>query len=249
MGLLDLLKKIPDANEIKGGFGEYLAKYYSKMTTDTLVLHDVLIDADDGMTTQIDLLLFGHRGIYVVEVKNYENAMIYGDGKKSKWYYYRGGKKYDICSPIKQNKKHIKYLKELLKEFGNVPCFSVLLIFCKDFKVGNINENPDIPDTVICNSLISLTKGMKELEKYYFEIYDDIQRQQIYDCIVDYQYSGKEFRQQHKQKLQQISKEREQFKKQNICPYCKQPLVLRKGKFGEFYGCSNYPKCRYTQQL
>ena len=25
--------------------------------------------------------------------------------------------------------------------------------------------------------------------------------------------------------------------------------VLRKGKFGQFYGCSGYPKCKYTKQI
>lgn len=30
------------------------------------------------------------------------------------------------------------------------------------------------------------------------------------------------------------------------CPRCGGKLVERKGKFGEFYGCSNYPKCTYT---
>ncbi len=32
------------------------------------------------------------------------------------------------------------------------------------------------------------------------------------------------------------------------CPRCKNKLVMRKGKFGTFYGCSNYPKCKYTQK-
>lgn len=31
------------------------------------------------------------------------------------------------------------------------------------------------------------------------------------------------------------------------CPSCGGTLVLRKGKYGEFYGCSNYPKCKFTR--
>lgn len=34
---------------------------------------------------------------------------------------------------------------------------------------------------------------------------------------------------------------------ENTCAYCGATLVLRKGKNGEFYGCSNFPKCRYTK--
>lgn len=34
------------------------------------------------------------------------------------------------------------------------------------------------------------------------------------------------------------------------CPKCKDgTLVLKKSRFGSFYGCSNYPKCRYTKKI
>ena len=33
----------------------------------------------------------------------------------------------------------------------------------------------------------------------------------------------------------------------NTCACCGATLVLRRGKNGEFYGCSNFPKCRYTK--
>jgi len=35
----------------------------------------------------------------------------------------------------------------------------------------------------------------------------------------------------------------------NTCPECGGKLILRKGKFGEFYGCSNYPRCNFTKKL
>lgn len=31
------------------------------------------------------------------------------------------------------------------------------------------------------------------------------------------------------------------------CPQCGSPLVIRKGKYGEFTACSNYPKCKYIK--
>jgi len=31
------------------------------------------------------------------------------------------------------------------------------------------------------------------------------------------------------------------------CPECGNPLVIRKGKYGEFTACSNYPKCKYIK--
>lgn len=40
----------------------------------------------------------------------------------------------------------------------------------------------------------------------------------------------------------------EELSKLEDCPRCgKGKLQLRKGKFGEFYGCTEFPKCRHTQ--
>jgi DNA topoisomerase-1 len=33
------------------------------------------------------------------------------------------------------------------------------------------------------------------------------------------------------------------------CEKCGAPLVYRKGRFGPFIACSNYPRCRYTQKI
>ena len=32
------------------------------------------------------------------------------------------------------------------------------------------------------------------------------------------------------------------------CPECGSKMVVRKGKYGEFTACSNYPKCKYIKQ-
>ena len=34
---------------------------------------------------------------------------------------------------------------------------------------------------------------------------------------------------------------------QNKCPFCGGELTLRNGKYGRFWGCSNYPKCKFTR--
>ena len=243
MGLLDFIKKLPTLNEIKGSYGELLVKYYSKAMYDSLVLHDILINGADGHTSQIDLIIINSKGIYVVEVKNYENARIYGDGKKSKWYYYLGGKKYDIYSPLRQNQKHIEYLKTFLSHFGDIQFFSIITMLCEDFKITNIDPNPENRTSVICNSLPSMDRGFDLIAKGKPDILNKEKRQQIYDFIINNQFSGKEARKEHKENVKAYKNNDNQ---QKTCPYCKTELVLRKGKFGEFYGCSNFPKCRYT---
>ncbi len=34
----------------------------------------------------------------------------------------------------------------------------------------------------------------------------------------------------------------------DMCPECGKPLVVRRGKYGEFVACSNYPECKYIQK-
>lgn len=33
------------------------------------------------------------------------------------------------------------------------------------------------------------------------------------------------------------------------CPLCGNPLLFREGRFGRFIGCSDFPKCRHTEQI
>jgi DNA topoisomerase-1 len=32
----------------------------------------------------------------------------------------------------------------------------------------------------------------------------------------------------------------------DLCPECGEPLLMRRGRYGKFIGCSGFPKCRYT---
>ncbi|MCB2182401.1 MAG: restriction endonuclease [Desulfobulbaceae bacterium] len=35
----------------------------------------------------------------------------------------------------------------------------------------------------------------------------------------------------------------------NLCPKCYLPLRKRRGPYGKFYGCTGYPKCKYTRKF
>jgi len=43
--------------------------------------------------------------------------------------------------------------------------------------------------------------------------------------------------------LQKIKKK----DKTKVCPECGSEMVLREGKFGKFYGCTDYPECKHTE--
>jgi DNA topoisomerase-1 len=34
-----------------------------------------------------------------------------------------------------------------------------------------------------------------------------------------------------------------------ICPQCGGELVIKNGRYGNFIGCSNYPRCKYTKPI
>ncbi|PIV45823.1 MAG: type I DNA topoisomerase [Candidatus Nealsonbacteria bacterium CG02_land_8_20_14_3_00_34_20] len=58
------------------------------------------------------------------------------------------------------------------------------------------------------------------------------------------------FEQNLQKKYQEVSKNDIAQKTTNkICPKCGAPLIIKLGKFGKFYACSNFPKCRYTTSL
>ena len=57
----------------------------------------------------------------------------------------------------------------------------------------------------------------------------------------------KEFEPSVENALEKMPK-KEAEKTGETCPQCGHDLVIRKGKFGEFVACSNFPKCRYIKQ-
>ena len=245
MNIFDLINKIPTLNEISGSFGEWLAKVYAKTMPGVLVLHDILIDGKDGYTSQIDLILIDDKGIYVIEIKMFDEAEIYGNIRNSHWTYYKHGKKYEIYSPLKQNEKHVDYLKSFLQDFGDIPYFSIITMICNDFKISG----ESIENTVICNSLPAMQRAMCKVSENRPIVFDDSKKQILYDYIKSNQHTGKEARQAHKNNLISYKESLDEMKNNKICPYCKTDLVLREGKYGKFFGCSNYPKCKFTMKF
>lgn len=247
MNINDFLKNLLslNLNKLKGSFGEILTQQFSKIFTDALVLRDVLIECGDNSTTQIDLILIDSTGLYVVEIKNFSGGTVYGDGTKKTWYYYKNGSRYDLYSPLMQNRNHIRHLKRFLSRFGDVPCFSILLLLCDDFKVSNINK-PGITDTGICNSLLEMRALIGEIAQENPAIYFVEQKQEIFNYISANQINGNGARRAHESRVRSYKKSMDDAIVHNLCPYCKAPLILRNGKYGKFYGCSNYPYCKYT---
>ena len=106
------------------------------------IYHDLIIKKDNDKFSQIDLVLVTSEGIIVFEVKNY-SGWIFGSGNNTNWTQVLsyGKRKYKFYNPIKQNNNHITQLRKSLKQFDNIPFFSVIVFF-GDCELKEINYVP-----------------------------------------------------------------------------------------------------------
>ena len=96
------------------------------------------------------------------------------------------------------------------------------------------------------------------LEKYFPEIVDSnftANMEELLDLVADgkanWQKILKDFYEPFMKKIEDGKKNIKSLKVAKptgeMCPKCGEELLLRKGRYGEFIACSNYPKCRYTK--
>lgn len=76
------------------------------------------------------------------------------------------------------------------------------------------------------------------------------------DLLKNFEYEIKWISNKKNQEADQLSREpliksgiiKAKAQKES-CPKCEGYLIERKGPFSRFYGCSNYPKCRFTKKI
>lgn len=94
----------------------YLIDFEYKDLDRTIVLHDVKF-VYNGRTAQIDHLIIGHSFVFVIESKYFGGTL---DIEEDEWVVDYGKTKLSIPSPVKQNERHIKVLRDIFK---NEPIF------------------------------------------------------------------------------------------------------------------------------
>lgn len=106
------------------------------------IFHDLCIEKKNGEFSQIDIVVATTEGIIIFEVKDY-SGWIFGNGNYSHWtkVLAYGKKKYRFYNPIKQNKNHIETLRNQLRQFENIPFFSII-VFYGDCELKEINFVP-----------------------------------------------------------------------------------------------------------
>ena len=184
-----------------------------------------------GKSSQIDHILINRNGIFVIETKNY-SGRIYGNNMQQEWtQVLKYGKvKNKFYNPVKQNLTHIYRIKEVLET--NIPIKS-MVVFVK----GN-TKYIDSKDVYTPSEL------KKEIQKSQLQQLKNKEMRDVYNQLMEIKNNPELSIKDHKKTILKTIEEIEQ----GICPRCGAKLKERKGQYGVFYGCTNYPKCKFTKK-
>ena len=236
----------------KGKRGEMrVSAILSQLSDEYTILNDLVFRTEKG-TTQIDHLVVSKYGIFTIETKNYRGE-IYGDDNRKEWtqlivtevtYAKKWWKTYTYVTknrfynPVKQSVGHAFRIKELLSVFPHVKIVPIV-VFTGDAILSYVESKNHV---VYEENLLDVIDGYKTT--YLTD--NDVQAvlailtgNNIRETVSD---------RQHVKNLRTAAREVNATIKSGICPKCGGHLIGRNGKYGTFYGCSNYPKCRFTTQ-
>lgn len=220
------------------------------------VLRNVYLPKGNGETSEVDVIFITQKGIFVFESKNY-SGWIFGDEKSQKWIAMLPNKqKNQFYNPILQNKTHVKWMRNYVGE--DVPLFSII-VFSERCELKKVTvESPDVKVIKRDRTYAAVRDIWDQSpdvisEEKINELYDNLAKLTNVDEAVKAAHidniNKKYKKEEKKQEPPVLAKQQEM-----ICPRCGSALVLRTAKKGEnagnqFYGCSNFPKCRYIQNL
>ncbi len=199
---------------------------------DYLVINDLLLQSG-GHSTQIDHVVVSVFGVFVIETKYYK-GWIYGGENSEFWTQNIYGNKYQLRNPLRQNQGHVRAVMRLLGDV-NVPVHNIVAFS----RQARLKVDRSLP-VMYWMGVVPYIKRFKEPQ-----IARD-QAEEIYNVLLSANVTDKNARKQHVASVKQNQVRRDTAVANGKCPRCGGDLVLRKGKYGRFYGCSNYPKCNYT---
>lgn len=226
-----------NSSKIKGSVGEFKVNTrLNFLGNEYISLNDILIKSSNGNTSQIDELVLSEYGIFIIETKNYK-GWIFGNEKSENWTQVIFKEKHTFRNPIKQNWSHVYALKNVLSEFPNIHYFPIV-VFTGDATLKGIESTVPVIYSNKLNSTIKNLSSEKCLSQTEVE--------KIKSILESVEITEKMARKEHVKNIKQNIVEK-QLKMENlICPRCNGELKLRNGRNGKFYGCSNYPRCRFT---
>ena len=195
-----------------------------------------VIVPDGRGTTEIDVVLVGNTGVFVIELKNY-NAWIFGTEDDEKWTArYVDGSTHQFQNPLRQNYRHVMALVAKLgiprDKFHSLVAFS-----------GDCELKTPMPPNVFVGDYedrVRRTDGILLIDA-------DVSRV----CAILRTLESQSTAEVHDEHVGRLH---ERFASTSTCPKCGAPLVVRRStkptSDGEpFLGCRAYPRCTYIRKL
>jgi hypothetical protein len=223
--------------EYKGFVGESIvAKYLSKLPeNEYTILNNIYLKCRNG-SIQIDHLIVSIYGIFVIETKNY-SGWIFGNENQNYWTQIIFKSKTKFKNPIKQNISHVNTVKYLLNDYTYLKYFSVV-VFTGSAELKRIDSfTPVIYEHQLYRYLLRSKEEQILNNETMYEIVSKINNNIIKDDEIN---------EIHIRNVYKSISEKEKKVSSLICPKCNGSLIVRNGSYGKFYGCSNYPNCRFT---
>jgi transposase-like protein len=224
--------------KIKGLIGEKaVAATLSMLDSSKYKVINNVVLSGHGKTAQIDHLVISNYGIFVIETKNYKGWIVGGENSEY-WtqIIYKWRKKF--YNPIRQNAGHVQALRNNLQEFPNLQFISII-IFSNRATI-KVRTN---------TAVIHPRQLLKFIGNYSEGNLSDGIKEGVFEKINSINLKGNYNKSQHIALIQQTVKKREESVQQKKCPQCGASIVLRKGKYGSFLGCSAFPKCKFTSNI
>lgn len=222
----------------KGKAGEMrVAKILSKLPEEEYRVINNLLIKQGNKTTQIDHVVVSEYRIFVIETKHYR-GWIYGDANREYWTQNIYGNKYDLWNPIHQNQGHVRALRRVLTD---IPpgVFISIVTFSRQASLDIRNSE----------NVIYWDELKDVIRSYQRKLISTEQAQNAYETLSAANIDSKDNQKQHVRHVREQISKREETIAKGRCPRCGGELVLREGTYGPFYGCSNYPRCKFTHKL
>ena len=189
---------------------------------------------NNGRSTQIDHIVVSPYGVFVIETKGYK-GWIYGGENVEYWTQNIYGKKTRFYNPIIQNEGHVRFLSYLLRDFENIPIIPIV-VFNNEATIKTEFEN---------HIVVNRKRLKRAIRRYRNEVLSAEVQKKIIDVIESNSRTGSSAERYHIRNVRNRERQSVRDVRNGKCPRCGSDLVLRRGKYGDFYGCSNYPNCRF----
>lgn len=224
--------------KIKGYMGERAVsiRLNASLSEEYHILDDLILKTTWG-TSQIDHVVVSKYGMFVIETKNYK-GWIFGHENSEKWTQNIYGHKYTLANPVKQNQSHIRALRNVLSDIDRCPIISIIAF----------SGRASLHVTVESAYVVYWREVAPVIKRHRTEVIGDEQVQRIVAHLQESNITTKNRTKEHTKRVRQVTAHYENALAAGSCPRCGGRLVERKGAYGSFYGCSNYPRCKYTHR-